>query len=59
MQPCKNQQKDINNTTENLAEDELYNNKYRVTLSFFLHTGSYVTMIVKQFIKAVLEETDV
>lgn len=44
---------------ENLAEDELYNNKYRVTLSFFLHTGSYATMIVKQFIKAALEESDV
>ncbi len=44
---------------DSLAEDELYNNKYRVTLSFFLHTGSYATMIVKQFIKASLEETDV
>ncbi len=44
---------------EHLTEDELYNNKYRVTLSFFLHTGSYATMIVKQFIKASLEETDV
>ena len=50
--------KDINNTAENLAEDELYNNKYWVTLSFFLYTGSYATMIVKQFIKAALEETD-
>ena len=44
---------------DRMAEDEIFEGKYRVTLSFFLHTGSYATMIVKQFIKASLEEKDV
>ena len=42
-----------------LAKDEIFKDKYRVTLSFFLHTGSYATMIIKQYIKASLEEKDV
>lgn len=43
---------------ERMMEDEIFDGKYRVTLSFFLHTGSYATMIIKQFVKASLEDKD-
>jgi len=35
-----------------INKDELHKNKYKLTVSFFLPTGSYATMIIKQiFIK--------
>lgn len=40
----------------NLKDDEIFLNKKRITLSFFLHTGCYATMMVKQIIKKSLEE---
>ena len=36
--------------------DELFPGKTRLTLSFFLSTGGYATMMVKQIIKKALEE---
>lgn len=33
----------------NLEDDELHKNMKKITLSFFLPTGSYATMIIKQF----------
>src|SRR3989344_5794989 len=37
----------------NLENDELHKNKKKLTLSFFLPTGSYATMVIKQLFKII------
>lgn len=37
------------------STDEIFEGKFCLELSFFLHTGCYATMIIKQIIKAALE----
>ena len=52
VQPKINKRNLIVATTmyaHNLEKDELHKNMKKITLSFFLPTGSYATMIVKQF----------
>lgn len=40
----------------NKKHDEIFEGKTQISLSFFLHTGCYATMIIKQIIKQALEE---
>ncbi len=51
IQPKTNERNLIVATTmyaHNLEKDKLHKNKKKITLSFFLPTGSYATMIIKQ-----------